>query len=494
MLRTKKTRRNSPLRGMALLTLTTLLVAPTLAGPPDIGPQSRSDAGGIAAANETSIAASDFAPGEVVATWNDYRVPGEVRCGVAFSEDAGRTWTDFIYRPSPAFQSNVEGDPMTAYDHRDGTLYIGAIAFFGNGGIYVGRRDAGAASFGPAVMARQSGSADKGWMSVGPDPAFPGDITRSKLYVAYNEGLISSSDRGQTWTPPRSLGTGLGFLPRVASNGDLFVAYWDAGDQLLLRRSFDGGATISAPLLIAMRMDFWSVDGSRFPGSFRAPPLLTFAVDPNDETLYIIYPDTTSIAGGNYNVDLYFTRSTDLGVTWDVPRVINGDSFLPPGDQFFPWLEVDRNGRLHLLFYDTRNTTSNDNAASALIKPYYSYSDNRGDTWTEAALMAQPFNSELDGRLNPPAFIGDYLGLAVGGGFAYPCYLSNQNGDSDIFVHRISVCPGDLDGDGVTALSDLGLLLSCWQAPCADLDGDNNTTLSDLGLLLAAWGCDAAAR
>ncbi len=58
-------------------------------------------------------------------------------------------------------------------------------------------------------------------------------------------------------------------------------------------------------------------------------------------------------------------------------------------------------------------------------------------------------------------------------------------------------CPGDIDCDGHTGHSDLGILLSAWCShegdanwnACADLDGDGHVGHSDLGELLADWGC-----
>jgi len=51
-------------------------------------------------------------------------------------------------------------------------------------------------------------------------------------------------------------------------------------------------------------------------------------------------------------------------------------------------------------------------------------------------------------------------------------------------------CPGDLDGDGDTDQSDLGILLSAWGInDGGDLDNDGDTDQSDLGILLADWGC-----
>jgi outer membrane protein assembly factor BamB len=56
-------------------------------------------------------------------------------------------------------------------------------------------------------------------------------------------------------------------------------------------------------------------------------------------------------------------------------------------------------------------------------------------------------------------------------------------------------CVGDLNGDGSTDLTDLGILLADFgcttpPGPCVgDLNGDGNTDLTDLGILLADFGC-----
>jgi len=121
--------------------------------------------------------------------------------------------------------------------------------------------------------------------------------------------------------------------------------------------------------------------------------------------------------------------------------VINGDSD-PAGDQFFPWLEVDERGWLHMMFLDTRHTAQNDNASSAWMDTYYSYSKDGGATWTEHRLTPSSIND------NGASFMGDYCGLTVVGNMVYPVYPSMQNGNYDVFTHTI-VCGSDsLFSDG----------------------------------------------
>jgi len=475
----------SRLRGIAAMVVVPSMAAGALAAP-TIGPQIRIDTGGPAWANETTASAAERFPNRIVTGWNDYRESPDIRTGFGVSFDGGLSWSDSVFRPLPPFQASVEGDPMVAHDDRTGTLWIGAISFAQSGGIYVARLDPGATEFNPPVMA-QTGPTDKGWMAAGPRPGEP-DSTR--LYCAYNLGLIWSDDMGDTWTDPVSLGSGIGFLPRVGPRGEVYVAYWDFGAGVKLKRSLDGGASFTDHT-IATRMDVWGTqDGSRFPGGFRVPSINYLDVDPNDGTLYAVYFDTSDIDPGpptRWNVDLYFTKSVDLGTSWSTPEVINQDGS-PTGDQFFPWIEVSSNGRLDIVWLDSRNVDQPDGGpgSTAMLDAYYMYSTDSGDTWTEARLTPKTWSS--DGV----SFIGDYLGMAVAGNRVYPVYIQmDPGGDQNIYTNVIEfpLCPWDCgDGDGSVGIVDLLALLGAWGELECDVDGDGIVGIVDFLELLANWG------
>ena len=381
---------------------------------PSVGPQVRLDTGGgTSASNETTIAVAESNPNVIVAAWNDWRIGGDppINMGVALSTDGGGTWDDFLVRPPVGFQTNVEGDPMTAYDDRTGTVWVGAIAFSG-GGQYVARLDPGDDEFQPSVMTDTSSGVDKCWMAAGPQLNQP-DTTR--LYIAYNRGIQWSDDMGDTWNSPTSLGSGIGFLPRVGSNGVVYVAYWNFSDGMMLKRSTNNGASFSTHL-IATRMDVWGTqDGSRFPGTFRVPSMVYFDVDRDDpDMLYAAYFDTTNIVNGQRNVDIYFTTSVNQGTTWSEPVIANGDAD-PPGDQFWSWIEADYAGRIHMVYLDSRHTVQNDNVTNGMFDAYYAWSGDGGQTWSEHRLTPGSFNSNNDGLPRGSQFLGDYLGLSVAG-------------------------------------------------------------------------------
>lgn len=457
---------------------------------PVIGPQQICDPNNVngAAVNETSMSASDADHTHIIGGWNDYRT--QIRSVFTRSFDGGQTWTDQEIRPPAAYRSSVEGDPMAAHDHRDGTLYAGGMSFAGNGGIYVARLDPGDTVFQPSVMARINGSVDKGWMAVGVDPF---NNNNSRIYIAYNQGLSRSSDRGNTWQGPVGMGSGLGFCPRVAPDGTVYIETWVYGSpQILLWKSTDGGQTVTGPTLIASRLDVWGVDGTRFPGNFRVPPLNTFAIDPNDGTLYVIYFDTTQVVSGNRDVDLYFTRSTNGGASWSTPKIINEGAGDPQADSFFPWLEVDRSGRLGVVYYDTRNGHRNDNQNPALVDTYFTYSEDRGNTWHETRLTPTTWSSTYDGFGD--GFIGDYLGMSAAqgpaGSYFWPLYLSGQANRPHMYTHKIYFpCPGDFNADETINTLDVLNFLNAWNShdPRADFNHDGSWNTLDVLQFLNAW-------
>jgi len=424
---------------LALPALAGLGATAALLAQPVVGPQIRVDVnGGTEAANETTIASVNSAPQDVVAAWNDWRRSSGsteiINMGFAVSLDGRQTWSDFLVRPPAPNQSSVEGDPMTAYDERTGNLWVGAISFASNGGLYVARKEPGSPNFLPSVQVGQQSFADKCWMQAGP---LPDDPDSTVVYIAYNEGVVRSTDLGDTWSSPVFAGFGIGFLPRIGPEGEVYVTYWDFGFGVRISRSFDGGQSFETNIPVATRLDTWSTqDGSRFPGNFRVPPLNALAVDQRTGKLHLIYFDTTDTVNGNRNVDLYYTTSTDQASSWTTPVIIPVDDS-DIGDQFFPWLEIDDKGRLHLVIYDSRRTDQNDGVLDGFFDAAYLYSTDDGATWTEARLTPEPFNCANDGLNRSQQFLGDYNGLGFGGNTVYPCYVSGQNGDTDTFVHVI---------------------------------------------------------
>lgn len=87
---------------------------------------------------------------------------------------------------------------------------------------------------------------------------------------------------------------------------------------------------------------------------------------------------------------------------------------------------------------------------------------------------------------------GDYLDAGEAAEI-YDAAIAGASGGFPIgFLRTVTfydlAVPGDLDGSGCVDLSDLGILLGCWQQPCGDLNGSGTTDLADLGILLGNYG------
>lgn len=83
------------------------------------------------AQNETSIALDPFRPSDMVAGYNDYRL-GDGTCGISYSRDGGRSWTDSTiprsFTRGTAFGAarqywQAGGDPSVAWDTRGNAYY-----------------------------------------------------------------------------------------------------------------------------------------------------------------------------------------------------------------------------------------------------------------------------------------------------------------------------------------------------------------------------------
>ena len=408
-------------------------------------PPLRVDTGGTAQAAETHLSRS--AAGEIVLAWNDMREPGMDEAwslGVALSQDDGATWTDSLLRPPGNVLADFEGDPMTAYDPRTGNLWVGGISFFPARSVFVARKRPGAADLDPVVVLLEDQVFDKGFLAAGP---VPGNPNSTRLYAAYNLGLQTSDDLGSSWTPLLPMPSGVSQHPRIGPGGELYMTYWDFADGIWLIRSFDGGETLEDPIRVATRLDVWDAqDGSRFPGRFRVAPIAYLAVSPVDGSLAVVYFDTTSVDSGEANVDLYLTRSMDQGSTWSTPTVVNGDSD-PPADQFFPWLEIDGEGRFHLAYLDTRHVAQVDDQPNGFFDVMYSTSVDGGMTWSETRLTSTSFSSSSATWPGFEQFLGDFISLVPTPDGALVAYPATFDGDLDIYVQRVRH-GGEIFADG----------------------------------------------
>ena len=128
--------------------------------------------------------------------------------------------------------------------------------------------------------------------------------------------------------------------------------------------------------------------------------------------------------------DVMFVRSTDGGTTFSAPRRINDDPVNHAKWHWFGTLSVAPNGRIDVVWYDTRNSPNN--VTSQL---FYSYSIDGGNTWSPNVAVSNPFNPFI-GYPNQHK-IGDYITVVSDDASANVAYAATFNGEEDIYYVRI---------------------------------------------------------
>ncbi|HLK61253.1 MAG TPA: exo-alpha-sialidase, partial [Chthonomonadaceae bacterium] len=289
--------------------------------------------------------------------------------GYSLSTDGGNTFTDEGTLPQDT--NGDLGDPALAADTVAGTIYFITIAFgeeFGVPGIQSFRSFDGGATFHSPVNAAPGFSSsdflDKPWVAVD-DASGTGQGT---VYVTFTDFgsstkicVTRSTDGGATWGPSGGVslasGTVQGSYVVVGPDHSVYVFWLDgnsASQQILVRKSTDGGNTFGSSVTVAT-LKTTGVNGDLGLGGFRSNAFPHAAVNPVTGNVYVTYNDTP---GGTDRADIFFTQSTDGGATWSAPVRVNDDT--TTNDQWQPAIAVSPDGtQVFVGFYDRRLDSSN---------------------------------------------------------------------------------------------------------------------------------------
>jgi hypothetical protein len=224
----------------------------------------------------------------------------------------------------------------------------------------------------PNASAKQLGHVeDKQWVAVN---AIPGNRFQDHVYAmwsVFNKDttkirIAVSRDRGQTFskavtmTAPSQTGPSNTYIyPSVDAVGDLYVAFASFPMNrnrepltLYVARSTDDGVSFS-PFVAAVK-GVGMLPTDDLPNTtFRDGITESFAASPTyPGHLYLTYEDWNTASG---QMDVKFTQSTDFGVTWSKPQIVNDNNDLAePTDQFQPSVAAGPNGAVAVAFYDRR--------------------------------------------------------------------------------------------------------------------------------------------
>lgn len=333
------------------------------------------------------------------------------------------------------------GDPAFTADSM-GNFYMATLNNSVNGFIIFKSTNGGVSWTSSSVPAGGGiTSIDKEWIAA--------DQTngpfKNNLYMAfYNTsgnavGFERSTNNGVSWTlVSANIGTfsaNPGPDVAVDANGKVYVA-WDNGGGTSVRTSTDGGLTFSATVTANFHSEPGTVQFGRYclKQAIRVNAMPHIAIDltngPNKNNVYCLFPTNPP---GPDQADIYMTRSTDGGATWNsgTPVKINDDTTF--NDQWQGDVSVDAQGRVWASWWDSRNDPAN-----VLTEEYGAVSTDGGVTFSPNFKIGnQNFNPNVI-RISQGSgqayYLGDYQGMS-GKTFTFPCYTGQNNGYLDYVAY-----------------------------------------------------------
>jgi hypothetical protein len=169
---------------------------------------------------------------------------------------------------------------------------------------------------------------------------------------------------------------------------------------------------------------------------------------PTNNNIYML---ASVLPNGQSTTEVMFARSTDGGATFSAPVRVNDDANHQSKWHFFGTLSVAPNGRIDVVWYDTRNAPNNIDS-----QLFYSWSTDGGVTWAPNVQVSNSFNPQAGFPQNQK--IGDYITIVsdnTGGNVAYAAtFNENPNAvgghEQDVYYVRVSPAGGPTPTPTVT--------------------------------------------
>jgi hypothetical protein len=391
-----------------------------------------------------------------------------------WTSNGGQSWTIQGVLP------NTCCDPSLGWS-ADGTIaYVAALS--GNIGVSFWRSFDNGHTWQDRVTLTSSGS-DKEFLHVDVSATSP---FRDHLYMTYHNSNVlqfgRSTNLGQNWTitafrnAPHGIGSDI--TSDAAGNIYYFYGATDAR-QIILLNSTDGGDTFAQPIVVATtQASFdWPIPSME---TRRAWIYASADADrsngPYAGSVYVAWTDTTApdtnIAANNHT-QIHVAFSRDGGHQWQ-QSIPHETADVLSVDRFNQWLTVDRDGVVHVVYYDTRNAPDRKE-----VDMYYSFSTDGGVTWN----APQRVSSATSANLTDGQEWGDYNGISVLGSEILTTWTDNRGGPpnrKNVIAAELTNAAQDADADGVVDSADNCTLVS--NADQRDTDGDGFGNICDADL------------
>jgi hypothetical protein len=286
----------------------------------------------------------------------------------------------------------------------------------------------------------QSGSMDKNLTGV---DNVPGSPYLGNAYVVWSDFSQSSpsatvshsTNGGANWSTFQHINTpdaghyAQGVNPAVGPGGVVYVAWQNpggppnyTGDYVGLGKSTDGGATWT------YNNNIYDCNGIRGnlanKAGIRVNDFPWLAIDntggARNGWMYIVTAEKNLAPAGS-DPDITMHVSSDGGTTWSAGIRVNQDALNNGKDQYMPAVCVGGDGAVNVVYYDSRNTTSD----SAEV--WVSRSVDGGATFNDFPVSDHRFKpAPISGLAG--GYQGDYIGIVEANGVVYPYWCDNVTG------------------------------------------------------------------
>ncbi len=367
--------------------------------------------------NEPSVKFNAKYPNKVLAAWRDFSTgvsPAVRRIGYSYSTDGGTTWAASQLIPLLSPNHPRVSDPVVCSD-TSGNFYVATVSITNSGALdlVVYKSVDGGATFTDYSFVQGGGAndEDKEWMVC--DLTKGSSPYKNHLYISWTRFgtpagilLTKSTNNGVNWSAPVQVSNGGGVQGSdlaIGPSGEVY-AVWVGGtsttDIIYFNKSTNGGGTFAAATNIAQGNSptiSISSSGVTFPSID-----CDISGGPRNGYLYTVWCDSR-----NGDPDIFLIRSSNGGNNWSAPVRVNNDGIGNGKLQCWPWISVNEQGNIAILFYDSRNTISN-NATEA----YLARSTDGGVTFVNERLSSTPFTAAWP---NSDVRFGDYINVDYSG-------------------------------------------------------------------------------
>ncbi|TRZ64397.1 T9SS C-terminal target domain-containing protein [bacterium] len=262
-----------------------------------------------------------------------------------------------------------------------------------------------------------------------------GGIYTNYIYAAwqkYPEGLFfaRSVNQGVNWSS-MSLGVtsnyycpylAIGPSPTIPGGIVYYGFNTYPPNQIKIKKSTDAGISFSPDILVSNFIPPNIIKN----GTIQVNACIQMSADnsygSNRGNVYIVY---TGLGTGADYADIFFVKSTNYGDNWSEPLRLNDDN--TPNDQWMPAISVDKNGKIYVVWYDSRIDPQN-----YMTLLYGTVSTNGGASFVpDFPVSTTPFNPVLM-VLNQ--FMGHYIGVSAMSNSAIASWVDGRNRNYGSYV------------------------------------------------------------